>query len=198
IKKRKHHTALPYVEVGDFMLELRQREGVSALALEFTILTAARTGEVIGAKREELDLVARMWTVPGERMKSGRPHRLPLGERALEILAELPFEGEFVFPGRYAGTALSNMALLGTLRKMGRGDLTTHGFRSTFRDWGAEQTAYPHEALEMALAHVVDDKVEAAYRRGDLLEKRRRLMADWAEYCQTPSRGQVIPIRAGR
>lgn len=116
-------------------------------------------------------------------MKSGREHRVPLSDRALEILSGPPTEREFVFPGRYPDTPLSNMAMLQTLKKMGRSDLTTHGFRSTFRDWSAELTAYPHETLEMALAHVVSDKVEAAYRRGDLLEKRRSLMADWASYC---------------
>jgi integrase len=187
IAKRKHHAALPYPQVADFIAMLRQREGVAALALEFTILTAARTSEVIGARRPEFDLAACMWTVPPERMKSGREHRVPLSDRVLEILAATPSEGEFVFPGRHRGAALSNMALLETLKDMGRGDITTHGFRSTFRDWGSEMTAFPHEVLEMALAHVVSDKVEAAYRRGDLLEKRRRLMAEWADYCARAS-----------
>jgi integrase len=201
IAKVRHHAALPYRELPAFMTALRARSGISARALEFTILTAARTGEVIGARREEFNLAERMWSIPAARMK-GRddergPHRVPLSERALEILAELPSEGEFIFAGRRPGTALSNMAMLETLKQMGRGDLTTHGFRSTFRDWSAETTAYPHELLEMALAHAVGDKVEAAYRRGDLLEKRRRLMADWATFCQSAqqSEGIVVPIR---
>jgi integrase len=197
IARVKHHAALPYQELPDFMTALRARAGISARALEFTILTATRTGEVIGACRSELDLDARMWIIPGVRMKSGREHRVPLSERAFEILSALPSEGEFIFSGRHPGTALSNMAMLETLKQMGRGDLTTHGFRSTFRDWSAEQTAYPHELLEMSLAHVVGDKVEAAYRRGDMLEKRRRLMADWAAYCQTKPQNSknVVPLR---
>jgi integrase len=200
LRKVEHHAALPYLELPAFLTTLRARDGVAARALEFTILTAARTGEVIGARRAEFNDDERMWIIPGTRMKSGREHRVPLSDRAVKILATLPSEGEFVFPGRQPGSALSNMAMLETLKQMGRGDLTTHGFRSTFRDWAAEMTAYPHELQEMALAHVVSDKVEAAYRRGDMLEKRRRLMADWAGYCtSTPRQGRrVIPIRAGR
>jgi len=200
IAKVRHHAALPYRELPEFMVSLRAREGISARALEFTILTATRTGEVIGARRVEFDDAARMWIIPGTRMKSGREHRVPLSDRALKILATMPSEGEFVFPGRRPGSALSNMAMLETLKQMGRGDLTTHGFRSTFRDWAAETTSYPHELQEMALAHVVSDKVEAAYRRGDMLEKRRRLMAEWAAYCATTSgrRQSVVPIRASR
>lgn len=197
VAKVRHHAALPYPALPDFMTALRAREGVSARALEFTILTATRTGEVIGARRAEFDLAARMWIIPGIRMKSGREHRVPLSDGALEILAALPSEGEFVFPGRRPGMPLSNMAMLETLKQMGRGDLTTHGFRSTFRDWSAEMTAFPHELLEMALAHAVGDKVEAAYRRGDLLEKRRRLMDDWADYCAAliAAGPEVVPIR---
>jgi len=203
IAKIRHHAALPYQELPAFMTTLRARPGISARALEFTILTATRTGETIGARREEFDPAERMWSIPAARMK-GRddergPHRVPLSERTLEILAELPSEGEFVFPGRRPQMALSNMAMLETLKQMGRGDLTTHGFRSTFRDWSAETTAYPHELLEMALAHAVGDKVEAAYRRGDLLEKRRRLMGDWAAYCAASpsSADNVVPLRGG-
>ena len=201
VAKIRHHAALPYQQLPAFMAALRARSGISARALEFTILTAARTGEVIGATRAEFDLAERMWIIPAIRMKSRDeergPHRVPLCDRALEILRELPSEGDFVFVGRRPGTALSNMAMLETLKQMGRGDLTTHGFRSTFRDWSAETTAYPHELLEMALAHAVGDKVEAAYRRGDLLEKRRRLMADWATYCQSApqSDANVVPMR---
>ena len=198
LRKVEHHAALPYQELPAFLATLRARDGVAARALEFTILTATRTGEVIGARRAEFDDDARMWIIPGIRMKSGREHRVPLSDRAIEILANMPSEGEFVFPGRQPGSVLSNMAMLETLKQMGRGDLTTHGFRSTFRDWAAEMTAYPHELQEMALAHVVSDKVEAAYRRGDMLEKRRRLMADWAQYCATPikpARSNVTSIR---
>ena len=196
IARRKHHPALPYFEIGSFIATLRERKAIASKALEFTILTAARTGEVIGARRPEFDLQNRMWIVPSARMKSGRDHRVPLSERALEIISSLPAEGEFVFAGRQPETSLSNMAMLETLKDMGRSDITVHGFRSTFRDWGSEMTAYPHEVLEMALAHVVDDKVEAAYRRGDLLEKRRRLMTEWANFCLTPSStAQVLSIR---
>ncbi len=198
IAKVRHHPALPYQQVSEFMAALRQRAGVGALALEFTILTAARTNEARRARRQEFDRAARLWIIPGARMKSGREHRVPLSDRAVEILDSLPSGGEFVFPGRDPAIALSITAMLQILKQMGRGNLTVHGFRSTFRDWGAEITAYPHEVLEMALAHVVDDKVEAAYRRGDLLERRRRLMADWAEFCQAPPIGAVIPIRAQR
>lgn len=191
----RHHPALPYQQIGEFVETLRTRSGIAARALEFTILTAARTGEVIGARWQEFDRKTAMWVVPGERMKSGREHRVPLSDRVLEILSSLPTEGEFVFPGRYEGTPMSNMAMLATLKDMGRGDLTVHGFRSTFRDWASEMTAFPHEVQEMALAHIVGNKVEAAYRRGDLLEKRRRLMADWAEYCTRPTNAAIIPIR---
>jgi len=203
VARIRHHAALPYQELPGFMAPLRALPGVSARALEFTILTAARTNETIGARRAEFDDANRMWTVPAERMKSREeergPHRVPLSARALEILRELPSEGEFVFPGRQPGTALSNMAMLQVLKRvLGRADLTTHGFRSTFHDWASETTGYPNEVVEMALAHAVGDKVEAAYRRGDLLEKRRRLMADWATYCQSTPQSDanvVMPMR---
>jgi integrase len=197
VRAVKHHSRLPYEQLGDFMAELRDREGVAARALEFAILTATRTGEVIGAKWSEIDLAKRLWIIPGERMKAGREHRVALTDRAVAILADLPREGEFVFIGAKAGCPLSNMAMLQTLERMGRGELTTHGFRSTFSDWCAEQTAYPAEVREMALAHAVSDKVEAAYRRGDLFAKRARLMADWARFCASPSaKGEVVPLRA--
>ena len=185
VAKVQHHAALPYIEIGDFMQQVRGLEGVSPRALEFAILTATRTGEVIGAKWSEVDLKAGMWTIPGERMKAGKEHRVPLSSRAVELLKALPREkgSDFLFIGDKPGKALSNMALLMTLRRMGRDDLTTHGFRSTFRDWAAEQTAYPNEMVEMALAHTIGDKTEAAYRRGDMVEKRHRLMEDWATYC---------------
>ena len=186
VRRVEHYAALPYSKIGTFMAELRRQVGVAARALEFAILTAARTGEVIGARWPEIDVAARLWTIPGERMKAGREHRVPLSGRAVEILAELKKQrqdGEdFVFPGPRGG-ALSNMALLMTLRRMGYANLTTHGFRSTFRDWAAERSEFPAEVAEMALAHVVGDKVEAAYRRGDLFEKRREIMESWGNFC---------------
>ena len=201
VAKVQHHPALPYAEIGDFLTKVRALEGVSPKALEFAVLTAARTGEVVSARWPEIDLAARMWTIPGERMKAGKEHRVPLSDRAIALLKALPREKgtEFVFIGDKSGKALSNMALLMTLRRMKRNDLTTHGFRSTFRDWAAEQTAYPNEMVEMALAHTIGDKVEAAYRRGDMLEKRRRLMADWAPYCaRSAPPGNVVGIRSSR
>ena len=183
----KHHSALPFGELPAFMPQLRAREGTAAKALEFAILTAARTGEVLGARWEEIDFAAKVWTVPAERMKSGREHRVPLNKRALALLGELERnEAGPIFPGARADQPLSNMALLETLRRMERGDLTAHGFRSTFRDWAAERTSYPGDVVEMALAHAVKNKVEAAYRRGDLFEKRCRLMEDWGKFCQRP------------
>lgn len=202
IAKPQHHAALPFTLVPQFMSELRQREGVAARALEFTILTAARTGEVTGARWEEFDLTAKVWTVPAGRIKGGREHRVPLSERAIEILRALPREAEFAFPGARKGHALSNMAMDAVLHRLGYKDgrATVHGFRSTFRDWAAEQTAYPNHVVEMALAHTIGNKVEAAYRRSDLFEKRRKLMADWARYCQTIQQkgadvAAAIPIR---
>jgi integrase len=180
----EHHAALPYAELPAFMADLRQREGVAARALEFAVLTAARTGEVLGGRWSEIDLEGRLWTVPAGRMKKAwREHRVPLSEPALTILTGLDRMGDLVFPGQRRGRPLSDMALLMLLRRMGRGDLTAHGFRSTFSDWCAEETSFPSEVREMALAHTVGDKVEAAYRRGDLFEKRRQLAEAWARYC---------------
>jgi integrase len=201
VRRVEHHAALPYCDLGAFMAELRGQEGVAARALEFAILTAARTGEVIGATWAEIDLEGRLWTVPPERMKAGREHRVPLGEPALAILRAMAEvrTGKYVFPGARDNRPLSNMSMLMLLRRMGRDVLTTHGFRSTFSDWCAEQTAFPSEVREMALAHVVGDKVEAAYRRGDLFHKRRQLSEAWARYCDTPTGsdgGPVVPIRA--
>ena len=206
VAKVEHHPALPWPEVGAFMATLRAQPGAVALALEFAILTAARTGEVIGARWEEVDLGEAVWTVPGERMKAGREHRVPLSSAALAVLrraAALVLDrkstsSSHVFPGRKAGTGLSNMALLALLRRMKRSDLTAHGFRSTFRDWCAEATAYPREVAEAALAHTLRDKVEATYRRGDLFEKRRHLMAKWAVFCNRPpgEQAKVVAIRA--
>lgn len=189
VRRVEHHAALPYVEVGEFMAVLRGQDGVAARALEFLVLTAARTGEVIGARWREIDLGEKVWTVPGSRMKAGREHRVPLPARAVELLGQPGDLDARVFP-------LSNMALLMLLRRLGRGDLTAHGFRSTFSDWCAERTAFPAEVREIALAHAIGDKVEAAYRRGDLFQKRRQLAEAWARYCAAPATGgKVVAIR---
>jgi integrase len=199
VRAVEHHAALPYADLGAFMVELRQQDGVAARALEFAILTAARTGEVIGATWAEIDLEGRLWAIPAGRMKAGREHRVPLSGAALAILRPLAEarSGEHVFPGMRSGRPLSQAAMLMLLRRMGRGDLTVHGFRSAFSDWCAERTAFPAEVREMALAHTVGDKVEAAYRRGDLFEKRRQLVEAWAAFCSAPTAGgRVVPIRA--
>jgi integrase len=201
VRKVEHHTALPYGELGAFMAELRRQPGIAARALEFTILTASRTGEVIGARWDEISIVERLWTVPGERMKAGREHRVPLSPQALAILDHMRAirVGDFVFSGGRGSQPISNMAMSMTLRRMGRGGLTVHGFRSTFRDWAAERTNFPREVAEMALAHTVSDKVEAAYRRGDLFEKRRQLMAAWARYAASPAnRAEIVALAVGR
>ncbi|UAL08920.1 tyrosine-type recombinase/integrase [Caulobacter segnis] len=197
----KHHAALDYREVPSFMAKMRLQSGVGVLALRFVILTAARTGEVIGADWSEVDFENRVWTVPASRMKAGREHSVPLSRPAMEILEhqravwlevearrhrktlKAGEEGPLgpVFWGKLPGKGLSNMSLLAVLRRMGRDDLTSHGFRSSFRDWAAEETEFPGEVVEMALAHTIANRVEAAYRRGDLLEKRRALMTKWAE-----------------
>lgn len=183
----EHHAALRWQETGGFMADLRGIEGAPARALEFTILCAARSGETLGALWPEIDLAEAVWTIPAARMKAGKEHRVPLSEAALAVLrAMLPFKSgknEPVFPGRYDGAPLSNMAMAMTLRRMARDDLTVHGFRSTFRDWAGETTAHPREVVEAALAHRLGDKVEQAYARGDLFQKRRKLMDDWAAFC---------------
>ena len=194
---RGHHKAMPYENIPMFLAALQQREAVAALALEFTILTAARTGEVIGAKWDEIDLDKAVWTIPANRMKAGKEHRVPLSLRAVEILKSThELRKERLFPAMRGG-ALSGMAMAMLLRRMDL-DITVHGFRSSFRDWCAESTSYAHEVAEMALAHSIDNKVERAYRRGDLFEKRRRLMDDWATYCVTGKvtvGDNVTPIR---
>ncbi|MBB5189600.1 integrase [Silvimonas terrae] len=199
IQKVNHHPALPFREIEPFIKLLRQQESMAAQALEFAILTAARTGEVLGAKWDEIDVAMNMWTVPAHRMKAGKVHRVPLCERAKAILLEAKkLHGTFVFPGQKDDKPLSNMALLMLLRRLGRQDLTTHGFRSTFRDWAAEMTSYPREVAEMALAHTVGDAVEAAYRRGDLFEKRTRMMSDWCSFCEQPMpQGNLTSLRVG-
>jgi len=199
IKKVEHLAALPYSETGAFMAELAKMEGMGARALQFAILTAARSGEVRGATWDEFDLNARTWTVPAERMKAKKEHRVPLSDQAVQLLKALPTMAEesLVFFSSKKGKQLSDMTLTATLRRMNRNDITAHGFRSTFRDWASETTAYPGDVVEMALAHTIGNKVEAAYRRGDLFEKRARLMADWARYCgtiQTPA-DNVLAIR---
>lgn len=199
IQQVAHHAALPYAELGGFMADLAKMDGMGARALEFAILCASRSGEVRGATWNEIDLNAGVWIIPAERMKAKREHRVPLSGKAVSLLNTLPrLDGtELVFPG--TSGQLSNMSLTAVLRRMDRGDLTAHGFRSTFRDWAAEQTAYPSEVVEMALAHTIGNKVEAAYRRGDLFDKRRRLMDDWAKYCGTArgATGEVVTLRRG-
>jgi integrase len=194
VQRVEHHAALPYGELPGFVAELRQQRGATARALEFLILTAGRTSEVLGAKWSEIDLGARLWTIPGCRMKGSKEHRIPLCERAVELLEEMAAirEGAFVFPGASAGRPLSNMALAMLLRRMARGDFTVHGFRSTFSDWCAERTNFPSELREMALAHAVGNKVEAAYRRGDMFEKRRKLMQAWSKFCGSPQEMAAI------
>lgn len=201
VAKAEHHAAIPVHEVGAFMGDLREAEGRGARALQFLILTAARSGEVRGAKWSEIDKHAKVWTIPAARMKAGKEHRVPLSDATIELLDSLEREvtNELVFPAPRGGM-LSDMTLMAVLRRM-QVPCTVHGFRSTFRDWAAERTNYPHEVAEMALAHAIGNKVEAAYRRGDLFEKRRRMMDDWAKFCSKVERkGQVIPMQtaAGR
>jgi integrase len=207
VQKVKHHAALPYDELPEFIATLRAQKGIGARALEFAILTAARTGEVLGARWGELDFAEKVWTVPASRMKTGKEHRVPLSARAISILEEMKTgsvitgrdDDPFVFPGGKLERPLSHMAFLMLLRRMGRRDLTAHGFRSTFRDWAAERTRFPAEVAEMALAHAVGDKVEAAYRRGDLFEKRRRLLWAWAAFSARPAiKGGVVMLQSRR
>jgi integrase len=202
VRRVERHAALPYPEIGYFMEALQRQGGIGARALEFTILTATRTGEVLGATWHELgDLAEKTWTISAERMKGDREHRVPLSDRALEILGEMQIlrQGKLIFPGYRAGRPLSHGAMLRVLDAMSRGDLTVHGFRSSFRDWAAECTNFASEVCEAALAHAVENKAEAAYRRGDLFEKRRQLMASWARYCATPAIGAgVVPLAIAR
>ncbi len=196
IQKTEHHKALPYGEINGFINSLRLQDGIAAKCLEFTILTAARTGESIGATWDELDLSAKTWTIPAVRMKAEREHKVPLNPQAIKILTDMAAirTNDYVFPSNKKG--LSNMAMLTLLRRMDRADITVHGFRSTFRDWAAESTAYSGEVVEMALAHAIKNQTEAAYRRGDLLEKRGRLMADWERYCNTTmASGDVVAFK---
>jgi integrase len=192
-----HHAALPWPEMGAFMQDLRAMHGAGSLATQLIILTAARTSEVIESTWSEFDLEAGVWTIPKERMKGFREHRVPLSPQALAVLATIKVDNKpspFVFPSSKPDRAISNMTCLAVLKRMKRSDLTVHGFRSTFRDWAAESTAYPRDVCEMALAHAIEDKSEAAYRRGDLLEKRTQLMNDWAKFCDTVRKsGDDVP-----
>ncbi|TLU72891.1 DUF4102 domain-containing protein [Lichenicoccus roseus] len=188
VRAVKHHTALPWHDLASFIQKLRGRDGMAARALEFAILTAARSGEALGARWSEIDMGAAVWTVPKERMKAGKEHRVPLAPAVLALLRGLlPLRGEedpssLVFPGQGGGNSLSVMAMAMTLRRMDYGKFTVHGFRSTFRDWAGETTGHPREVVEAALAHQIGGKVEQAYARGDLFTKRRRLMEDWEAY----------------
>lgn len=199
VAKVDHHPALPVAEVGAFMARLRAAEGMGARALEFAILTAARSGEVRGATWAEFDLDAKVWTVPGSRMKAGKEHRVPLSDAAVALVKAQPKVAgvDFVFAAAKGGQ-LSDMTLSAVLRRM-KVQAVPHGFRSTFRDWAAERTNYPREAAEMALAHTIESKVEAAYRRGDLFEKRRAMMSEWAQFLAKPSvPAGVVPFEASK
>ena len=195
-KKVKHHAALPYADAPDFMAQLRGRDGTAARALEFCILTATRSGEVRNADWSEIDLEKAMWTIPAGRMKAGREHVVPLSDAALAVLTAKPVaeRAGLVFPGTNAAKPLSDMSLTAVLRRMERADITVHGFRSTFREWAGETTGHPREVIEHALAHQLADKAEAAYQRGSLLPKRRKLMDDWAGYLNSHGSDNVIAL----
>jgi integrase len=203
LPKRKrlktHFAALPYPAVPQFMADLCKRPETNARALELLILTAARPNEVLGARWGEIDLASAMWAIPAERMKSGRPHRIPLSGRAVELLAALPRESGFVFIGHRSGSNPNPHALRMLLRRMGHNGLTVHGFRSSFRTWAGERSNFPRELLEVALAHAVGDETEQAYMRADMLARRRQLMETWAEFCSKPdtANGVVVPLRQG-
>jgi integrase len=204
VRKVEHLAALPYAELPAFLASLRTREAIAARGLEFLILTGARTGEVIGARWNEVDLLDKIWTVPAARMKAHREHRVPLSARALAVLQEMQAarHGDvgdaFVFPGHKPGTGLSDTAFLMLMRRMGRGDLTAHGFRATFKTCASERTSFQNEIVQAALVHVIGDKVEQACRRGDLFEKRRQLMQQWATFCTAPAQERqpkITPLR---
>jgi integrase len=194
---RGHHAAMAFGDLPEFIRSLQKHEAVAALALEFLILTAGRTGEVLGAQWPEVDLEGGIWTVPANRMKTAREHRVPLPRRAIEILALMQSirTSDYVFPGRRRGKPLSSMALEMVLRRMRVEGVTVHGFRSTFRDWAGELSHFPREVAEAALAHTVGDQTERAYRRGDALLKRRELMVAWASFCESSAAGNVVPLR---
>lgn len=196
----KHHAAMPYAEIPAFMERLRARDAIAARLLEFIILTVARSGEALGATWPEIDAKAKVWTVPASRMKAGRIHRVPLSPRALEILEEAKKaqQSDFVFPGMKQKRPLSNMSTEMLLRRMKAGEVTTHGFRSSFRDWAGELTGFPREVAEAALAHAIGDEVERAYRRADALEKRRKLMEAWASYIAKAPGANVLKPHFGK
>jgi integrase len=201
VQRVEHHAALPWRKIGAFMTRLRRSSGMSARCLEFAILTAARSGEVRGAQWDEIELDHAVWTIPASRMKAGREHRVPLSEPAMVVLREMAQFGAegFVFPGLKVASGLSDVALAKAVDAAGGDGATVHGFRSTFRDWCAESTNHSRELAEAALAHVLSDKVEAAYQRGDLLERRRRLMSDWGAFCGREMRpSEVVHLHAAR
>ncbi len=198
---RGHHAAMPIDDLPDFVASLRARPAVAARCLEFAILTAARSGEALGTHWSEIDLQAKIWKIPAVRMKATREHRIPLCERAIEILREmepLRDDGGFVFPGQRADMPLSSMALEMMLRRMKVERVTVHGFRSTFRDWAGNRTSYPRELAEHAIAHQIGDKAEQAYRRDDALERRRPMMEAWAKFCGADETRKVIAIGGAR
>jgi integrase len=196
---RGHYAAMPYADVPAFMARLREDGNIAARALEFAILTAGRSGEVYGACWSEIDLAAKVWTLPAERMKAGREHRVPLCERALAILETMKSSrvGDFAFPGQKRGKPLSHVAMAKVLERLGIENATPHGFRSAFRDWAGNETSFPREVAEAALAHTVGDEVEAAYRRSDALEKRRKLMTAWGSYCASKEQSIIVALKRG-
>jgi len=203
IKKVEHHPAIPYSQVHDFVQTLRVLKGVAPLGLEFALLTAARTGEVVAAKWDEIDLSNKVWTVPAERMKAGKEHRVPLCNRAIEILSTMKAaqRNDYVFPGHSIEKHphLSTGAFLAVMRRMGHyAQYTPHGLRSSFRDWASETTQFSNETLELALAHAIRNRTEAAYRRQDQLEKRSKLMQQWQNYIDTTRSASVLPIARGK
>jgi integrase len=195
IAKTQHHAALPYTEVAAFMAKLREDTSAAARCLEFIVLTGARLTEATGAMWSEIE--DRTWTVPANRMKGGREHKVPLSNAAMAILEAMPRMNDFIFPGMRVGQPVGARTIQDLVRELSAGEITTHGFRSSFRDWAAERTNFPREVAEMALAHAIPNAVEAAYRRGDLFEKRRRLMDGWAEFCGKPqaSGSKVVALR---
>jgi integrase len=197
---RGHHAALPYVDLPAFWIKLSAVGGMGAIALRFLILAAARTGEVTGARWSEFDLDKAVWTVPASRMKAGREHRVPLSPEALAIVKALheTRTGELVFPGAKRGSPISDATMTKALRTAGGGDFTVHGFRSSFRDWAGEETSFPESLAEAALAHSIGDATVAAYRRGDALAKRAKLMAAWEAYCLSPTKSNVVPLSKGK
>jgi len=201
VQTGEHHAAMPYAEVPAFLAKLRQQTSVPAKCLEFVILTAARLGEALGATWDEVDLDNRVWTVPASRMKAGKEHKVPLSAAAIAVLQELHAirQSDYVFPGAHPGKAIGHNAPLKLLNEITGTAVTVHGFRSSFRDWAAERTSFPREVAEAALAHAVPSQVEAAYKRTDFFDRRRRLMEAWSDYCSKPAAtGKVLPIRGAK